>query len=66
MAQKYKLQFFFPNENACFYKISNDTALYCYNNMLIVVLVFQKSEAMFILWLKIRPYLLFRFIVDKV
>ena len=43
MAQKYKLQFFFPNENACFYKISNDTALYCYNNMLIVVFEFQKS-----------------------
>ncbi len=35
MAQKYKLQFFFPNENACFYKISNDTALYPRYNMLI-------------------------------
>jgi hypothetical protein len=35
MAQKYKLEFFFPNENACFYKISNDTALYrCYNMLI--------------------------------
>jgi hypothetical protein len=35
MAQKYKLQFFFPNEKSCFYKISNDTALDWYYNMLI-------------------------------